>query len=659
MAATTSYAVSYSYDGQSFTQINTNYTANFSIVNDIKYGYDVNGVPMWVACGIAAQTGTSARTLQYSYTPTVDGAWQNLAFNLFSSGGRCVKCGKSTAGNVLWVAGGQGGNSLAYSTTGFTWTGLGTTQFIDYCSDVEYGTDGSGTPVWIAVGSGSGASGNTIAYSNDGVSWVGLGKQTFTSYGSSIAYGSDGSGAPLWVASGIGGNSLAYSRNPKIQSSWVGLGNTIATSGSNGLTYGVDSSNNPVWMLSSNIGTNNTVLYYSYNPTVAASWTNAFENDLFNGFGFQAEQEKKPKFIVGGKGVDNMRGSMDGQTWYYIKSPFLTATNDVCWSQQQQMWVAVGEGSKTLAYSSDGIKWTGLNLFKIRGKKVSFNAAENRWYATGEGKYTIVTSINAIDWQTYPDMSPIVLPYFTFTSGTSVKTLSSDGLYNVYLIAGSKSANTIASATLFSTENVSVNYLVIGQGGDSVSHGASLYYSGGGGAGAFIEGTQIVAGNTTPKTVNFSLLNKGLTTLTINSNNIVAGKGGNGGSGHGYDPPTPGTNGSSGGGGGKYKSSSYQPGALGSPPGFNGYTAEIRAPGAGGGAGGNATLSPGIGKKPSLPGIINVYGSTTYCAGGDNGITHRELQYGDGATGNKGGSQDYVYPGEPGAIIISISTYDI
>jgi hypothetical protein len=55
--------------------------------------------------------------------------------------------------------------------------------------------------MWMAVGSG----GNTLASSTDGKIWTGLGTTTFTSSGNGIAWN-----GTRWLAGGSGGNTLAY-----------------------------------------------------------------------------------------------------------------------------------------------------------------------------------------------------------------------------------------------------------------------------------------------------------------------------------------------------------------------------------------------------------------------------------------------------------------
>jgi hypothetical protein len=60
--------------------------------------------------------------------------------------------------------------------------------------------------------------------------------------------------------------------------------------------------------------------------------------------------------------------------------------------------VAVGQGTNTLAYSFNGITWTGLgtSIFTTQGTSVSWNGSY--FLATGEGTNTVATSIDGISW---------------------------------------------------------------------------------------------------------------------------------------------------------------------------------------------------------------------------------------------------------------------
>ena len=104
----------------------------------------------------------------------------------------------------MWVAVGAGTNSLAWSTNGTSWTGLGSTTFTTSARDIAYNTGLNDR--WIAAGLG----GNSLARSPDGKTWVGLGTAALSGNGRGVAYSDVLS---RWVAVGQGTNSIAYSNN--------------------------------------------------------------------------------------------------------------------------------------------------------------------------------------------------------------------------------------------------------------------------------------------------------------------------------------------------------------------------------------------------------------------------------------------------------------
>jgi hypothetical protein len=61
-------------------------------------------------------------------------------------------------------------------------------------------------------------------------------------------------------------------------------------------------------------------------------------------------------------------------------------------------WVAVGTGTNTIAYSADGITWTGLllTIFSSGGYTVSWNGV--RFVAGGAGTSTLAYSSNGVTW---------------------------------------------------------------------------------------------------------------------------------------------------------------------------------------------------------------------------------------------------------------------
>jgi hypothetical protein len=65
------------------------------------------------------------------------------------------------------------------------------------------------------------------------------------------------------------------------------------------------------------------------------------------------------------------------------------------------IWVAVGQGGNSIAYSYDGItEWIGVpnstSVFSLYGRSVTY--VGGRWFATGKGINTMATSDNGRDW---------------------------------------------------------------------------------------------------------------------------------------------------------------------------------------------------------------------------------------------------------------------
>lgn len=369
----------------------------------VAYGIDGTGQHVWIAAG----TGT-LNALAYSKNPVTAAGWYGLGKALMATG-YCVTCGKDASGNTLWIAGGSGfSNTLVYSrnpTVASSWIGLGKSIFSTACYGIAYGTDCFGNPLWIATGQDDLGNNNAIAYSRDPTevsSWVGLGSNAL-SVGQGIAYGTDGTGNPIWLAVGSGVNNVVYSRNPIDTNSWTGINTGFASSSGASVSYGVDANGNALWIVGQL--TTNTIIYSNY-PTMDGTWTKPDAN-VFSITGAGFAQERLPKYISCGKGIDNLMGSIDGLTWYIIKSPFSEGTNDIYWSQEQQIWVAVGEGTNTVAYSNNGISWTGLgtSIFTVRGNRVVYSEIENKWYIVGEGMNVMATSNNGKEWNTYKSIA--------------------------------------------------------------------------------------------------------------------------------------------------------------------------------------------------------------------------------------------------------------
>jgi len=298
--------------------------------------------------------------------------------------------------NGMWVAVGTGpNNSIAYSSDGINWTGLGSTIFSDGGNGVVW----NGT-IWVAVGQGT----NTIAYSYDGINWTGLGGYMFWR-GRDIAWN-----GKIFVAtgqrtneSGARANTIAYSSDginwkavegsTSIFSSsgngvaWNGQRFVVVGSGASGASYG-----------------QNTI---AYSPDGSNNWTGVqnSKTQIFTGYGLDVAWNGTRFVAVGSPETNTYVGnkiaySSDGITWNGVTNSIFTYSGDgIAWNGK--IWVAVGNGNEySIAYSYDGITWTGVtgstpNIF-YNGCGVTWNGTI--WVAVGGGTNMIAYSSDGINW---------------------------------------------------------------------------------------------------------------------------------------------------------------------------------------------------------------------------------------------------------------------
>jgi len=283
-----------------------------------------------------------------------------------------------------WIATGQGGNTIATSTDGITWTGQGTTTFstagygIARSGPVGSTTLGQGTiqqktsenklAFYVSVGSGT----HTISYSNN-AKWIGLGTTVFTSKGNKVAHN-----GTMYVAVGQGGNTIAYSYEGYI---WTGATAVFSTAG-----FGI-ASNSSLWVA---VGQGGNTIATSRNGVTWIGQTSPFTA------GYNVAWADN-QWIAVGEGTNTIASSLDGTTWTGREaSVVFTKARGVAYGAGT--WVAVGEGTNTIAYSTNGISWSGLGktTFTTVANNVAWNGS--RFVAVGQGGNTIATSVNGVTW---------------------------------------------------------------------------------------------------------------------------------------------------------------------------------------------------------------------------------------------------------------------
>jgi hypothetical protein len=398
----------------------------------------------WVAVGYSgAAVGGSyvGNTMAIS----TDGiTWTGLGSTTFNTYGNDIATNNT---GTMWVAGGQGGNSVAWSLDGTLWNrsqtanqiftaGTITSSSINFpsgwCNSVAWNGR-----YWIAAGYGwAGATGtymNTIAHSSDGNIFINQTNATIHGPANRIVWnGNQGVGYPLiktnytttpgntlatWIAGGSlvtpgatnTGNTLAYSYNGQ---QWFPMGSGGSSIFTNACTYAVSNGTN--WVLTGNCYTGNgsnytgvvgNTLVYTTNTMVSTPLGNstfylAANNAAWNGV----------MWVAGGScasipGGNTLAYSYNGTQWFGLgNTVFLNSCNWVTW--QGTYWVACGQGANTLAYSYNGTNWTGLGNYTFYNNSMSAAWNGFMWVASGYSGgstanpigNTLAYSYNGLNW---------------------------------------------------------------------------------------------------------------------------------------------------------------------------------------------------------------------------------------------------------------------
>jgi hypothetical protein len=390
-----------------------------------SFGYAVDGFvstytkPNYVAVGSGGNTIARSND-GINWTGAGSAVFRTSGNGVYWNGSLWVAVGESTNGNIAtspdgiawtmrnspivfttrgnkvvwntnlncWIATGQGGNTVAFSTNGITWIGQGAAAF----STAGYGiartgptgssTFGQGTLVqkvsdnklffYVSVGQG----GNTITYSADGKTWTGITTPVFTTRGNKVTH--NGS---MHVAVGSGGNTIAYSFEGVL---WTGVGATFFSTAGFGIGYNAYS-----WVAVGQGG--NTIAYSTDGITWLGRGTSVFSIAGYNVLWANNQ------WMAVGEGTNTIASSIDGLSWISRDaSVIFTKARGVAYGSN--IWVAVGEGTNTIAYSTNGNTWTGLlkTTFTTVGNNVAWNGS--RFVAVGQGGNTVATSVNGTVW---------------------------------------------------------------------------------------------------------------------------------------------------------------------------------------------------------------------------------------------------------------------
>jgi hypothetical protein len=245
---------------------------------------------------------------------------------------------------------GRGGLTLiSDSTTGFTRNPVtGQIVVAPYTPAAPAGP----TPrvqLWVAGGFGT----NTLAYSSDGITWEPStsGNSIFT--GGVYGIGTNGS---MWVAGGTGPGRVGYSSD--------GINWDLSISGNNLIDNSVFAVawNGTRWIV---VGLSEAAYNIIYSSDGRNWFPSANGNSLISSV--RAIAWNGTRWVAGGNGTNRLIYSSDGITWFPSANgnPLITDVRAIAWNGTR--WVAGGDGTNTLIYSSDGITWepstSGTGLF--------------------------------------------------------------------------------------------------------------------------------------------------------------------------------------------------------------------------------------------------------------------------------------------------------
>jgi len=337
---------------------------------------------MWVV-------GTTNGNIYYTYDPTAQTKWNYTNYNLN------YIIGLSWNGKYF-LMNQNGSPFLSYSLNGIDW--------IPTKSNVNFNNNGIKTVEYnslrphsitiprymVIAGGGSTISANCITYSYNGVSWSNVNTSIFNNYCLCIQYN-----GKIWIAGGgSSGNTLAYSYDGF---SWTGLGNFIFQYLCYGLYW------NGIFWLACGRDMGNSIAI-SYDGLI---WSTVLKNNvIFSSTsttgGVQSITSNGSLFVATGTGITTtncIAYSSNGTTWQSTNQPIFDISNmgqSVYWNGS--IWVATGTGSNTIAYSYNGINWTGLGrlVFTTYGWNIAWNG--KTFIATGAGGNCAAYSGNGITW---------------------------------------------------------------------------------------------------------------------------------------------------------------------------------------------------------------------------------------------------------------------
>lgn len=277
----------------------------------------------------------------------------------------------------LWVAAGAGAsNTIATSSDGgVSWIGRGKYIFTTNTKCVA-----TNNKLVVAVGEGT----HSIAYSPDGIYWTGLGTNNGMIRGTSVAYNNK---RGVWVAVGFDSSSACVCLRSENGMEWSSVSNPFTTNTQLEIRY---SGETELWTVYCDAN------YYTSSDGI--SWATvsgvASPDNIYTGTYYLSTNGTQTRY-----GIDNENWSA------YSSISGISSIRNYAWNHStigtakiHSPIIAAGEGMHTLAYSPDGIFWTGLGsaIFSQRANQVVWNGTV--WCAVGSGANCVAYSYDGLHW---------------------------------------------------------------------------------------------------------------------------------------------------------------------------------------------------------------------------------------------------------------------
>jgi hypothetical protein len=488
-------SLAYSYDGIVWTAV-PNSTTSFSLgARSICWSPQRE---IWLAVGFAAAA--------YSY----DGlTWISITDSFITSAlYYCLSV--SWGKDKFIISGGLGSddNDIWYSYTGLSGTWIQASNPLGTPYGV-YSTLWNGT-IWVGVGASSNTSNGAI-YSYDGITWLQGSGAIFNSYDISTAGGQAGiawNGYRWVITTGSTSctNPIFYSDNGI---NWTQSTTTAVVTGTIATTVltvsAVTSGTVLIGQVISGSGVTSAVITsfgtgtggigtytisvsqtVSGATTITGTLTAGGTSALWNG----------TRFVVGLKNATTLSymTSSDGIVWTSNAAKPFTAAYDIAWSNSiptsgqqlsnvaiQQPTLAFGSGTNSIAYSYDGINWTGLGTGAFTSAGTAYGGCWNGklWVAggaNGSGAAVMVYSYDGINWTTITQSVITTIVYNIAWNGTVFVAVGQSTIspiaysYNgINWFAVATPAATLGFTTAYCVA-WGQNYFVVGAGGAGMTN---------------------------------------------------------------------------------------------------------------------------------------------------------------------------------------------